>query len=135
MTRKILILLLALSILNVSESMAAGKEKIKTQLDEFMLGCNARSTYPANSSRVEAFRVDDANRELVVTVSNVFASQAFTASSVKSLYKKLARALSKPYSRYRLRLVACGLPIEEHKSIQEDRKHHIKGFILSCIAV
>lgn len=113
MTRKILILLLALSILNVSESMAAGKEKIKTQLDEFMLGCNARSTYPANSSRVEAFRVDDANRELVVTVSNVFASQAFTASSVKSLYKKLARALSKPYSRYRLRLVACGLPIEE----------------------
>lgn len=113
MTRKIPILLLAVSLLMASESKAVDKEKINAQLNSFLIDCNARSAYPANSSRVESYKVDDAKREFVVTVSNVFASQELTAASVKSIYKKLAKSLSKPYSRYRLRIVTCGLPIEE----------------------
>lgn len=113
MTRKIPILLLAVSLLMASESKAVDKEKINAQLNSFLIDCNARSAYPANSSRVESYKVDDAKREFVLTVSNVFASQELTAASVKSIYKKLAKSLSKPYSRYRLRIVTCGLPIEE----------------------
>lgn len=105
--------MLAISLFVSSVSRAADNAKIKAQINEFLLNCNARSMYPASTSKLVSFNVDERNREININVSDAFASQDFTASSVKSLYKKLAKALQKPYSRYRLRINTCGLPIEE----------------------
>lgn len=113
MTRKISFLLLVVTLLSWPLYVGADNDRIKEQLAEFMLNCNAKTVAPANTSRVIAFSVNDRRREFTVNVSDAFASQEFTPSLVKSFYRKLGKALSKPYSRYRLRIVTCGLPIEE----------------------
>ena len=46
-------------------------------------------------------------------VSPSFAAQDFTASSVRFYYKRLAKALPRPYNKYKLTIMAGGLPIEQ----------------------
>ena len=113
MTRRISFLLLVVTLLSWPLYVGADNDKIKEQLSEFILNCNAKATAPANTSRVISFSANDRQREFTVRVSDAFASQDFTPALVKSFYKKLGKVLPKPYCRYRLQIVTCGLPIEE----------------------
>ena len=113
MKRLLSFLFLAVTVLSSPSFAAADNGRLDDELNEFVINCNAKAAAPANTSRVISFSVDDRQREFTVLVSDVFASQRFTPSLVKAFYKRLAKALKKPYSRYRLRIVTCGLPIEE----------------------
>ena len=72
---------------------------------------------------MESYSVDDARRVLTLNVSTGFATQNFTEKSVGYYYKRLAKALPKPYNRYQLRINTAGMPIEHSYLAQ------------SCVAV
>ena len=60
-----------------------------------------------------SYNLDDRRRTLNVQLSPSFAAQDFTASSVRFYYKRLAKALPRPYNKYKLTIMAGGLPIEQ----------------------
>uniref|UniRef100_UPI00307CA94C golvesin C-terminal-like domain-containing protein n=1 Tax=Prevotella sp. TaxID=59823 RepID=UPI00307CA94C len=60
-----------------------------------------------------SYNLDDRRRTLNVQLSPSFAAQDFTASSVRFYYKRLAKALPRPYNKYKLTIIAGGLPIEQ----------------------
>lgn len=113
MIKKFSFFLLVVAFMSWPLYAGADDASMKERLNEFIINCNAKAATPANTSRVMNFSVNDKQREFTVTVSEAFASQNFTRSLVKYYYKKLGKVLEKPYSRYRLRIVTCGLPIEE----------------------
>ena len=60
-----------------------------------------------------SYNLDERRRTLNVQLSPSFAAQDFTASSVRFYYKRLAKALPRPYNKYKLSIMAGGLPIEQ----------------------
>ncbi|WP_368502552.1 xanthan lyase [uncultured Prevotella sp.] len=60
-----------------------------------------------------SYNLDDRRRTLNVQLSPSFAAQDFTASSVRFYYKRLAKALPRPYNKYKLTIMAGGLSIEQ----------------------
>ncbi|WP_366516319.1 golvesin C-terminal-like domain-containing protein [Prevotella sp.] len=60
-----------------------------------------------------SYNLDDRRRTLNVQLSPSFAAQDFTASSVRFYYKRLAKALPRPYNKYKLTIMAGGMPIEQ----------------------
>lgn len=60
-----------------------------------------------------SYNLDDRRRTLNVQLSPSFAAQDFTASSVRFYYKRLEKALPRPYNKYKLTIMAGGLPIEQ----------------------
>ena len=86
---------------------------LKQQLDTWFAQYRPRTgnALPA-TPQVTAFRIDDLKRTVTVEVNATFAMQAFTPSAVKSICKKLGKALPRPFNKYTLRVMCCGMPLE-----------------------
>ena len=82
------------------------------RLKNYVLATRAKNVVYAVQPYMESYSVDDARRVLTLNVSTGFATQSFTEKSVGYYYKRLAKALPKPYNRYRLCINTAGMPIE-----------------------
>ena len=89
------------------------RDRMEALLNNYVLQNRAKNVCYSVQPRIESFSVDDNSRKLTLVVSPVFASQDFTEQSVKFYYKRLAKSLPKPYSRYGLSIQSAGLPIEQ----------------------
>ena len=65
-----------------------------------------------NPPQVQSYKVDDLLRRVTVQVDATFANQTFTPTMVKKVYKKLRRSLPRPFNKYSVKVMCCGLPIE-----------------------
>ena len=98
---------------NAGTTKTLPKEKIGVLLKNYVLQNKAKNVSYPTQPYMESFDVDDSKKQLRLVVSPAFATQNFTAKSVKFYYKKLASSLPKPYSRYNLTIESAGLPIEQ----------------------
>ena len=89
------------------------KEKIGVLLKNYVLQARAKNVSYPTQPYMETFGVDDSRRTLTLVVSPSFATQDFTPQSVRFYYRRLAKSLPKPYSRYRLSIECAGMPIEQ----------------------
>ena len=117
MNRVLSILFCAFSMVAVPSVAGSNKmlsnEKVGTILKNYVLQSRAKNVHFQAQPYLEKFSVDERSRELKVFISPSFATQEFTEKSVKFYYKRLSRALPKPYNKYSLSIVAAGLPIEQ----------------------
>ena len=88
------------------------KETLDTRLKNYVLATRAKDVVYVVQPYMESYSVDDAHGVLTLNVSTGFATQNFTEKSVSFYYKRLAKALPKPYNRYRLCINTAGMPIE-----------------------
>lgn len=62
---------------------------------------------------MQTFSIDEMKRHITITVNERFAQQDFTEKSVRNIYKRLRRSLPKPYNKFDVTIVSCGMPIED----------------------
>lgn len=118
MVRNILVaLFLASSSLATSVCAAnrntQARDNLGNILKTYVLQNRAKKVIFPSQPYLVSYNLDDRRRTLNVQLSPSFAAQDFTASSVRFYYKRLAKALPRPYYKYKLTIMAGGLPIEQ----------------------
>lgn len=118
MVRNILVaLFLASSSLAASVCAAnrntQARDNLGNILKTYVLQNRAKKVIFPSQPYLVLYNLDDRRRTLNVQLSPSFAAQDFTASSVRFYYKRLAKALPRPYNKYKLTIMAGGLPIEQ----------------------
>ena len=118
MVRNILVaLFLASSSLATSVCAAnrntQARDNLGNILKTYVLQNRAKKVIFPSQPYLVSYNLDDRRRTLNVQLCPSFAAQDFTASSVRFYYKRLAKALPRPYNKYKLTIMAGGLPIEQ----------------------
>lgn len=118
MVRNILVaLFLASSSLATSVCAAnrntQARDNLGNILKTYVLQNRAKKVIFPSQPYLVSYNLDDRRRTLNVQLSPSFAAQDFTASSVRFYYKRLAKALPRPYNKYKLTIMAGGLSIEQ----------------------
>lgn len=91
----------------------ADKEKTEQQTAAFFTNYSDGKTLTAGQARMQDLSIDDVHRRITVTTNDRFAQQDFTEKSVRNIYKRLRRSLPKPYSKYDIKVMSCGMAIED----------------------
>lgn len=118
MVRNILVALflasssLAMSVCAANRNTQA-RDNLGNILKTYVLQNRAKKVIFPSQPYLVSYNLDDRRRTLNVQLSPSFAAQDFTASSVRFYYKRLAKALPRPYNKYKLTIMAGGLPIEQ----------------------
>ena len=118
MVRNILVALF-LSSSSLATSVCAANRNTQARdnlgniLKTYVLQNRAKKVIFPSQPYLVSYNLDDRRRTLNVQLSPSFAAQDFTASSVRFYYKRLAKALPRPYNKYKLTIMAGGLPIEQ----------------------
>ena len=89
------------------------RDNLGNILKTYVLQNRAKKVIFPSQPYLVLYNLDDRRRTLNVQLSPSFAAQDFTASSVRFYYKRLAKALPRPYNKYKLTIMAGGLPIEQ----------------------
>lgn len=89
------------------------RDNLGNILKTYVLQNRAKKVIFPSQPYLVSYNLDDRRRTLNVQLSPSFAAQDFTASSVRFYYKRLAKALPHPYNKYKLTIMAGGLPIEQ----------------------
>lgn len=63
---------------------------------------------------MKSFSVDDRNQLVTITTDEHFAQQDFTDKQVGQIYRKVKKALPKPYNKYRIQIVSNGMLVEDY---------------------
>lgn len=118
MTRKLLLFLLTISLLSgvtpdIYGQSKGDNEKIKSRLSAFFLNYESDDDITAGQARLVKYSIDNRRKTVNITSNNAFAVQKFTKSKVKKIYKKIAKALPKPYNKYKIKVITDGISIEE----------------------
>lgn len=118
MVRNILVALFLASSSLVTSVCAANRntqarDNFGNILKTYVLQNRAKKVIFPSQPYLVSYNLDDRRRTLNVQLSPSFAAQDFTASSVRFYYKRLAKALPRPYNKYKLTIMAGGLPIEQ----------------------
>lgn len=118
MVRNILVALFLASSSMATSVCAANRntqarDNLGNILKTYVLQNRAKKVIFPSQPYLVSYNLDDRRRTLNVQLSSSFAAQDFTASSVRFYYKRLAKALPRPYNKYKLTIMAGGLPIEQ----------------------
>lgn len=118
MVRNILVALFLASSSMATSVCAANRntqarDNLGNILKTYVLQNRAKKVIFPSQPYLVSYNLDDRRRTLNVQLSPSFAAQDFTASSVRFYYKRLAKALPRPYNKYKLTIMAGGLPIEQ----------------------
>ena len=118
MVRNILVALFLASSSMATSVCAANRntqarDNLGNILKTYVLQNRAKKVIFPSQPYLVSYNLDDRRRTLNVQLSPSFAAQDFTASSVRFYYKRLAKALPRPYNKYKLSIMAGGLPIEQ----------------------
>lgn len=118
MVRNILVALFLASSSMATSVCAANRntqarDNLGNILKTYVLQNRAKKVIFPSQPYLVSYSLDDRRRTLNVQLSPSFAAQDFTASSVRFYYKRLAKALPRPYNKYKLTIMAGGLPIEQ----------------------
>lgn len=89
------------------------RDNLGNILKTYVLQNRAKKVIFPSQPYLVSYNLDDRRRTLNVQLSPSFAAQDFTASYVRFYYKRLAKALPRPYNKYKLTIMAGGLPIEQ----------------------
>lgn len=89
------------------------RDNLGNILKTYVLQNRAKKVIFPSQPYLVSYNLDARRRTLNVQLSPSFAAQDFTASSVRFYYKRLAKALPRPYNKYKLTIMAGGLPIEQ----------------------
>ncbi len=99
---------------NVHAQGLSAQEKAKRLLAEYFLTYRAKGTEFTQQPKMKSFSVNDRTQTVTVTTDNYFAQQDFTDKQVGQIYKKVKKALPKPYNKYHIEIVTNGMLLEDY---------------------
>lgn len=89
-------------------------QKAEKDINTYFMTYSAKNVEFVQQPRLQKLTVNDNTRHVVVTTSEHFAQQEFTGKQVGKIYKKIKKALPKPYNKYRIEIITNGMPIEQY---------------------
>lgn len=89
------------------------KQRVTARITEYFASYKPHGQEFALGTRVLENAFNDTTKTLVITVDGSFAAQEFTEKSTRTIYKKVRKALPKPYDKYQITVVTNGLAIED----------------------
>ncbi len=107
---------------NVFAQGLSPQEKAKRSLSEYFLTYRAKGAEFTQQPRMKSFAVDDRKQTVTVTTDEHFAQQEFTDKQVGQIYKKIKKALPKPYNKYHLEIVTNGMMLEDYVPQHKTRR-------------
>lgn len=108
-----LILLLSLVSIPAMAQSSALKEKAERQLNAFFLSYHPDKADFVRQPRMEDLEFDEGKKTVSIEMDSYFAQQDFTDKSVGKIYKKIKKALPKPYNKYKIRISTNSVAIED----------------------
>lgn len=99
---------------NVHAQGLSPQEKAKRSLAQYFLTYRAKGTEFTQQPRMKSFSVDDRAQKVTVTTDEHFAQQEFTDKQVGQIYKKVKKALPRPYNQYRVEIITNGMLLEDY---------------------
>jgi hypothetical protein len=99
---------------NVHAQGLSVQEKAKRSLAEYFLTYRAKGAEFTQQPKMKSFSVNDRTQTVTVTTDNYFAQQDFTDKQVGQIYKKVKKALPKPYNKYRIEIFTNGMLLEDY---------------------
>ena len=89
------------------------EQKTEAKLKECFAKYKPHGYQAGQATKMLGYKLDDTEKTLTITVDGVFAAQDFTEKSTQYIYKKVRKALPKPYKKYEIKIVANGMTIED----------------------
>lgn len=114
MKRLIYILLICTLTAVPAGAQSPSKEaKMAKKLEKFFARYSPKGQKLTEPARMTGYKVDNGRKTLVITADDSFAAQEFTPEVTADIYRKISRALPKPYNRYKITVKVCGMTIDE----------------------
>ena len=116
---KTLILTLAMTAATLCPATAIAQTedseaKLKVKIEEYLQNYRPRGYDNGGiAPQMLSYSIDDMERTLTVNTNETLATMNLNPSAVKSLYKHLSKSLPRPFNKYSLHVISCGLPIEQ----------------------
>ncbi len=88
--------------------------KAEKAVDHYLQTYSAKNTEFVQQPRLQKLIINNRTRTVVVNTTEYFAQQEFTNKRVGKIYKKVKKALPKPYNHYTIQIVTNGMPIEHY---------------------
>ena len=88
-------------------------DRLNYEVNEFLRNYSPKDDYLPGKPQVISLDINDKAKTVSIVVNSDFAAQEFTMRDVSKIYRKLSKSLSKPYNKYKLRIITCGLSIDE----------------------
>ncbi len=99
---------------NVHAQGLSPQEKAKRSLAEYFLTYRAKGTNFTQQPKLKSFSVNDHAQTVTIATDEHFAQQDFTEKQVGQIYKKIKKALPKPYNKYHVEIVTNGMLLEDY---------------------
>ncbi len=99
---------------NVHAQGLSTQEKAKRSMAEYFLTYRAKGADFTQQPKMKSFSVDDHAKMVTVTTDGNFAQQEFTDKQVGQIYKKVKKALPKPYNKYHVEIITNGMLLEDY---------------------
>ncbi len=112
--KRLLCLIAATGLLACAKAQSpAMEQRAAARITEYFANYKPHGQELALGTRILGNAFDDTARTLVITVDGSFAAQEFTEKGTRTIYKRIRKALPKPYDKYRITVVTNGLAIED----------------------
>ena len=105
--------MLALLALPICAQTQLQEAKMAKKTAKFFAKYKPQRQTLAQPARMMEYKVDNRARTLNITVDDGFTSIDFTSNITADIYKRLKKALPKPYNKYKLTVQVCGMTIDE----------------------
>lgn len=89
------------------------REKMEDKLNEFFAKYEPQDQEMLTAPKMLSWNIDNGKKTVTISADDVFAAQEFTYKSVSKIYKKIRKALVKPYNKYKVTVLAGGMIIDE----------------------
>ena len=86
----------------------------------------------AQAPKMLSYKVDNNKKTLVINADGTFAAQEFSEETTADIYKRVRKAIPKPYRKYAITIITNGMAIEDlvpHRIIRKPGKINLWGDI------
>lgn len=107
-------LLVSLLIATMAQAQSPSQEaKMAQKLRDYFATYEPKGQQMARAPKMLSYTVDNKKRTLDITADETFAAQEFTDKITENIYRKVRKALPKPYNKYSITITTNGMAIDE----------------------
>lgn len=111
---------------------AEQERKMANKLEAYFAKYKPKKQDLPQAPRMLSYKVDNIKKTLTINADGNFAAQEFTEETTAYIYKRIRKAIPKPYNKYDITVITNGMAIDElvpHRIIRKPGKTNLWGDI------
>lgn len=111
---------------------AEQERKMAQKLEAYFAKYKPKKQELAQAPKMLSYKVDNNKKTLVINADGTFAAQEFSEETTADIYKRVRKAIPKPYRKYAITIITNGMAIEDlvpHRIIRKPGKINLWGDI------